>query len=238
MLAFDCTYLQPRLSQLKLWDRRGLIGGQWNPAQPDDCFRNLDESVDISSIAKATQVLEFLCWDPSSRSKKCLSPCSMPIKHNFDNTEGSSCGSWYMLDTVGQLLEAAGSQCIRAVVFDAATTHNFVRRAFHGDVLELDGRSLASTPFFGKLSYRNLPPHPLPRLPIRMALASDGEVVWGLPGVCNSVILSSVGLCSHICYFHLFSLWGPPFCNIVTTMNPLFFRMSVRNIECLGPSNL
>lgn len=108
----------------------------------------------------------------------------MPIQQNFENVQGSFRGSWYILDTIGQLLSSAGGEIVRGVVFDAATTHSFVRRCFHGEIADLDPDELRSTPFFGSLVYSPLPRNSLPRLPVKIATI-DGQVVWGVPGACN-----------------------------------------------------
>lgn len=185
MLAFDGTYLTRRLSQVTLHGKRALIGGAWSPEQDGHCFKLLDEeqSYNVKEVPKATTLNEFLVWDMSARKKVCLSACCMPMPSKIEGAQGTFRSSWCIMETVGQVLASAGAACIKGVVFDAATTHSFVRKALHGDVDSLDPEMLRNIPFFGMLEYTHLPRHPLPRLPIKLAKVR-GETIWGLPGAC------------------------------------------------------
>eukprot|EP00438_Fugacium_kawagutii_P009640 Skav214989 [mRNA] locus=scaffold508:314502:319550:+ [translate_table: standard] len=182
MLAFDGTYLTRRLSQVCLHGKRALIGGAWSPDQDGHCFKLLDQeqSYNVKEIPKATTLCEFLTWDMSARKKVCLSACCMPMPSKVEGASGTFRSSWSMMETVGQVLAADGGACVKGIVFDAATSHSLVRRALHGDVDSLDPETLHNIPFFGALQYTDLPPHPLPRLPIKFARVGN-DIVWGLP---------------------------------------------------------
>ena len=188
MFAFDGTYLEPRLSQIALHSKRGLVGGMWKTGAEATCFLDLeDDGIDIAGVPKSSNMLECLVWDPSARQKNCLSVCSLPVEHNFRSVQGTFRSNWYVLDTIGHILDKANGT-VRGIIFDAHVSHQHLRRVRHGQLEEVDKGELQSVPFFSSLTYLDLPPNPLPRLPIRLATMPDGEVVWGLPGVCVLVM--------------------------------------------------
>lgn len=183
MMAFDATYLLRRLCQVTMHGATGLIGGIWAADETDASLKKLQDDFNIRDVPKASSILEFLCWDMSARRKACLSACALPVQTNFAGVRGTHRGSWYILNVVGTVLATPGSECIKGVVFDAATTHGLVRKAFFGCIHDFDETELRATPFFGELRYQDLPQHDLPRLPVKLARYKQ-EIVWGIPGVC------------------------------------------------------
>ena len=53
-LAFDCTYLQPALTQASVQGQIGLVGGAWGAV--DQCFMALGENLDLKRIRRARQM--------------------------------------------------------------------------------------------------------------------------------------------------------------------------------------
>ena len=187
-MAFDATYLTNTLSQMRLHGQRGLVGGTWSPGPEGsrNAFCSMeDEDVDVTGIVKSSTMLEFLCWCPTSRRKCPLSVCSLPVEHNFAGAGAGQRGNFYMLEVVGQVMSKNGGG-VKALVFDAHGTHQHIRRVLHGQVGNIPASDLKAIPFFGELSYEDLPQTSLPRLPIKVA-KHGGEIVYGIPGVCDWV---------------------------------------------------
>ena len=89
-----------------------------------------------------------------------------------------------MLQVVGTLLESA-HHLIKAITFDAHHSHGFFRDCMLGEFGKITPKQIleAKVPFFSKVVYESLPPHALPRLPLRI-MKYQGEAIWALPGVC------------------------------------------------------
>lgn len=83
---------------------------------------------------------------------------------------------------MGQFMQTAG-WTVRALTFDAHTSHSYVKKLLFGDVEDIPLRDLRNIPWFRELQYKDLPEHDLPRLPVRIALHRS-EVIWALPGTC------------------------------------------------------
>lgn len=84
MFAFDGTYLEPRLSQIALHSKRGLVGGMWKTGAEATCFLDLeDDGIDIAGVPKSSNMLECLVWDPSARQKNCQY-VHFPLNTTFD----------------------------------------------------------------------------------------------------------------------------------------------------------
>lgn len=185
MMAFDGAYLTQRLSQVTLHGRRGLVGSPWTPGQPELAFTSLDsDGINVREIPKAASIMEFLTWDMSARKKVPLSAAAIPLQSSFEGNGSSRAGSWFALKLVGEILSTPGSECVKGIVFDAATTHSFVRRVLQGQTEDLDAQELSATPFFGQLDFIDPPRTCLPRLPLRLP-RFRGDIIWGIPGACG-----------------------------------------------------
>ena len=181
-MAFDCTYLSKSLAQLQLHEERGMVGGVFLPEAPSNAFLPLNDRLDVKSIVKSGQMLEMLMWDPVARRKTPLSVCSLPIAEGFQGTNAKYRSSLYILEIVGKVLDNDDAT-VKAVIFDNATQHLLLRQIVFGQKENIVESDLAEIPFFSTLRFKELPRHPLPRLPVRIAL-QQGEVFWAIPGVC------------------------------------------------------
>ena len=92
-----------------------------------------------------------------------------------------------MLHLVGSVLQQSDGM-IKGIIYDAHASHQHIKRVLVGDHIDIEAEELANTPWFGELTYQDLPHNPLPRLPVRIALYKN-QVVWGLPGACHSTQL-------------------------------------------------
>lgn len=183
VLAFDCTYLTTTLTQLCLHGQKGMVGGQWLPDQVSNSFINLsEESVNIKSICKASTMLELLAWDPTMQLKRPLSVLSLPIPHAFGGTHATNRGNFFMLNVIGQAMLASNG-VVRALVFDGAGTHQYIRKVLHGQISGLNLDDLKQVPWFNELKWEALPQTCLPRCPIEIC-KWRGEHVTALPGIC------------------------------------------------------
>ena len=159
----------------------GLVGGAWLPDCPGQAFKQLDESFDNAKIRKSSQMLEALLWDPCGAKKCPLSACSLTIEHDFSGTGAAFRGSLYMIETIGKILEC-DSGTVKGLVFDNACNHLMMRQILFGQETGVE-EELQNMPWFSKLSFRPLPSHCLPRLPLKIALC-DGEPFFCIAGVC------------------------------------------------------
>ena len=184
VVAFDGTYLTSTLCQMTLHGSRGLVGGTWGPTTKANSFLSLepDAELNVAAVKKSANMMEFLCWDPSARRKCTLPLLSLPVEHNFAGAGAEKRGNWYILETVGAFLER-NQDTILGVIFDAHGTHQYVRRVLRGNLGNIDRHDLRDIPFFGKITYEELPSNCLPRIPIRIA-KHDGKPVHAFAGVC------------------------------------------------------
>ena len=86
---------------------------------------------------------------------------------------------------VGRLLEGTVS-LVKGLAFDAHQSHVLFRRLLfgqEGELTEDDRQFSQELPFFKDCAYRDLPPHILPRLPMKLCLYKN-KPVWPLPGSC------------------------------------------------------
>jgi hypothetical protein len=122
-----------------------------------------------------------------------------------------------MLKVVGRLLQES-SWLVKGLTFDAHESHCFFREALMGHFERLDPDQLQDIPWFKDLSYKDLPLHGLPRLPVRFCM-DHGEVIWPLQGPCHLDILDIFGICWnivlifsellmfwHLLFFHVFPI--------------------------------
>ena len=178
-----------------LHQKRGLVGGAWEPAKGSESRVFLDlesETLDIKGVPRATSMLEFLVWDPCAFKKTPLSACSMPVLDSVGGVGSSEQSSWTMLEIIGKFMKASdGTIC--GLVFDAHGSHALVRRIIHGDFTDVPQDDLATIPWFEGLKHVPLPPNDLPRLPIQICL-DGGKPVYALCGPCN-------GSCFEIFFF-------------------------------------
>ena len=191
-MAFDSTYLTAGLNQLMLRDRHVLVGGAWTPTNPENAFIPLDqgdeedEQIDIKNVRKSTQMMEFLAWDASMDRKIPLPMCTLPVEINFSGAHATQRAGMYHLELVGKVLESSGG-CVKAVVFDAASAHQLLRKVVHGQFEDVPAdQAFAEIPFFSRAKHFAMPECVLPRLPIQQCQV-DGDWFWALPGVCHWV---------------------------------------------------
>ena len=89
------------------------------------------------------------------------------------------------MDVIGNFL--AASPFVRCLIFDGHGSHQFVRRALHGDFSgskdQITAADLKNLSCWKDITYVALPEHALPRLPIQICKL-QGDVIWGLPGPC------------------------------------------------------
>ena len=127
--------------------------------------------------------LSILCWDPSSGVQMALPALELPV-HCGDQD------SRFLLRIMDAFM-AAASEFVVGLVYDAATPHQTIRRLLHGtptvEDLALVGELDSSLKFFNRISYKDLPPHNLPRLPIRVAMV-EGQVYFGVCGPCSLMV--------------------------------------------------
>ena len=183
MVAFDATYLTSTLCQMRLHNKRGLVGGTWKPEAMDQSFISLeDENLEIGSINKSANMLEFLAWDPGAKTKLTLPLLTLPVEHSFQGANASMRGNWYMLETVGRFM-AANHGLVKALIHDAHGSHTLVRQVLHGQLDNIPAKDLKNVPWFVELTFEALPKNCLPRLPIMLAKHA-GEYVYDVPGIC------------------------------------------------------
>ena len=185
LLAFDCTYLTSTVSQMKLGGRIGLVGGMFNHDNPDSAFTPMSDEIDIKKVARASQMMEFVAWDPCLKRKHVLSLCSLPVQHSFTGSGAHHRGCWYVLELVGRVLQSDHG-FVKGLLFDQHGTHMFIRKCLHGQIADLNADTLKNTPFFGELRYEQVWENCLPRLPIAICRFRD-QVIWGLGGACALV---------------------------------------------------
>ncbi|CAK9003093.1 ZnF_CDGSH domain-containing protein [Durusdinium trenchii] len=198
LLAFDCTYLTQTLTQMAIHDQHAMVGGIWSPQTPENACISLDtdEMVDVKGTPLAATMMECLVWDPSLKHRISLSPCSMPIQHNFQGVGGMNRGQWYMVDTIGRVMEGSDG-LVRGLVCDAHSSHAFIGRIIFGHLEGLDAAVLREMPWFNKIVHIPMPKTTLPRLPIRIA-KHDNKTIWFIPGICHASKNSGGQLCSHL----------------------------------------
>ena len=100
------------------------------------CLRErtpLDHDLKVSSIPRASTMLECVSWCPSLKRKLPLSVVSVPVQHNFAGAGGALRGCFYMAEVMGKVLLHSNG-IIRAVVFDAHGSHALIRRLLHGEL--------------------------------------------------------------------------------------------------------
>ena len=187
MLAFDCTYLTSTLSHVELHSRCGMVGGVWSTEDPMNSFIELTEETNVGAIRKASNMCEFLVWDMSAKKKSPLSVCSLPVEINFSGCYSGYRGNMYMLHLTGLVLQENDGM-IKAVVCDAHGTHAYLKKLMFGQLKTLPMEDIKQIPFWGELQFQDLPHHGLPHLPIKLATHA-GEVLWGIPGVCDLDLL-------------------------------------------------
>ena len=180
-MAFDHTYVTQTLSQAQLHGERALVGGAYGGKELDQSFLEIDESLDMASVTKASQMLETVVWDAAATCKLPISVCSVPMG-TFDSGPGSSSrGAWNMLSIMNDVLQQSGS-LVRAVIFDAHGSHSVIRKILHGE--EEFPEELAELSFWREITYKPLPESNLPRMPVRLCY-HKGEPLYGIPGVCT-----------------------------------------------------
>lgn len=123
--------------------------------------------------------LRIVCWDPCLRQHLPLPVAELPVQQ-------ADLNGMFMLQAIDRLM-SQGSRYVKCLIFDAATSHQLLRRALFGTLTEEERVTIqndATLSFFNKLRYDPLPDHGLPRLPISVA-RFEGRVHCALPGVCD-----------------------------------------------------
>lgn len=186
LLAFDGTYITSTLSQLQVHGERGLVGGVFTPDDMRQSFLNMDtdKEWEVARVTRATTMMKMIVWNPSTIRKDTLSVCCVPLDSGYSGPGSSHRASWFMLDLLGRVLD---SSCglVRGVVFDSHGSHSLIRRVLHGQMENIDEKELEKMQFWKDIRFRALPPTCLPRLPVQLA-EHQGEVIYGLPGICDS----------------------------------------------------
>ena len=184
-MAFDCTYLTKTLAQMQFGGARGMVGGLFYPNDEENMsFLSLDGDIQFDKVNKAATMLDCLVWDPCAKRKHPLSVLALPVQHSFGGAGATNRACHYMLEIVGRMMAASGG-IVRALVFDAHGSHQFIRRALHGQFIPMLEEDLRQVPFFSELCYEDVD-HGLPRWPIRLAKWRN-EFVWCFPGICTLV---------------------------------------------------
>ena len=153
-MCFDMTYQTKSLNQLMVGGKRVLVGGVWLPDQPTNAMAPLgDDNLCVKSIKRATQMCEFLLWDPSMAKKVPLSACELPMEMNWSGIQARLFASLYVLEAVGTVLLASEDR-VQALTLDAATSHHLVRKWLLGQPSDATKESLGDEiPFFSELKH-------------------------------------------------------------------------------------
>ena len=167
---------------MKVRNKACLIGGVWSPETPENSCIPMEGEIDVRGIPKASTMVEFIGWQPSTKRKNPLSLMSLPLIHSFGGPNSGLRGQLYMLQTVGTFVQHSDG-LVAALIFDAHGSHQMVRRLLHGDTSCVRRDLLNNVPFFSELSYELLPETTFPRLPIKVAMYR-GEPFFGIPGIC------------------------------------------------------
>lgn len=188
MLAIDATYLERSLVQMKIGEQVGLVGGGWRLDDESQCFVPVDQVGREERPEKAPQILEFVVWDPHTPGPRVTySIASMPTflsaNPKFKNVTKTHQGNWDMLRVIGRALSTA-SDVVKGVTFDAHNAHRYAKEMLFGVFQKVDSVAAAELPFWCDLTWEDLPPHVLPRLPLRLA-KHKGNYFWCLPGCCS-----------------------------------------------------
>lgn len=185
MLAFDETYLTKTLAQFQVDDVAGLVGGIWLPDNVSSSFITLDQDFDSTNVVKSASMLECVCWDPSMKTKVVVSMCSTPVQHSFAGTGASTRGNFYSMQAIGQMM-VHHNGLILGLAFDAHGGHSYIKKCLHGQLDDLNQEDISGVPFFGALTYEDVPTNPLPRFPIRIA-KFERKTIWAICGPCALV---------------------------------------------------
>lgn len=192
---------------MRIGEKTGLDGGTFIPEDPLHSFRELNQELDCNQIRKANTMMEFVAWCPSAKKKHSLSICSMPVERNFTGPLAEYRGNLYVLRCVGEVMSKSDG-CIAGIIFDNALGHTYVKKLLHGQTDGLPMEEIKQVPFFRELSWGDLPPHTLPRLPIAIAyiLETRGDLgpPWHLCLVPQIVVLFLVAHGSLSCLFATF----------------------------------
>lgn len=127
--------------------------------------------------------LSILVWDPCAQKQIALPAAEIP--YHCADYDGR-----FVVRALDRFLFASAPY-LRAIVFDAATAHQLLRRAFFGTLTDQDTRILndPTLKFFNRLHYKPMPEHILPRLPIKLAFF-EGEAFCALPAPCGFIFFS------------------------------------------------
>ena len=116
--------------------------------------------------------MEFLCWDPTAKSRSCWSPCSLPLSLAWLNQPGTD-SSWEVVRIMDAFLHQVGDY-FKVLLFDGEGCNTLIRKIVHGVAPPEVMIRLDQTFFFKELSHTEIPGlSQLPRCPIRMCLIKD-----------------------------------------------------------------
>lgn len=193
ILAMDATYLLRATCQYFLNGKAGVLGGCWSTVS-SEAFLPFDTV--RSNVNKAPVMQEFLCWDPCGFKKRTLSLASMPMSlaapKSDDQDTLTHAGNMEMLRVLSQVLEKA-SWLVKGIVMDGHHSHRYVKECLLGSFNKVNPSILSELPFWKEVTYKDLPKHCLPRLPLRLCF-HDNEAIWLLGGPCTLVLRCSVGV--------------------------------------------
>ena len=85
---------------------------------------------------------------------------------------------------LGRFLKAS-SYLIKCITFDAHHSHKFIRQALFGSFESFHQGLLSEWEFWKEVEYQELPPHNLPRLPLKIC-RHEGRSIVPLPGACHA----------------------------------------------------
>ena len=87
-----------------------------------------------------------------------------------------------VLLSVGILMQAGG-WLIQGLAFDGHFSHGYLKESLFGVFHKCNPKLLADIPFWSQVTWKNLPRHCLPHLPLKICMFEDLPI-WGLSGAC------------------------------------------------------
>lgn len=116
------------------------------------------EAWDTTQVDHASEICEFLCWNPAMQKLPRFSACCVPMSY--------TCDKYQMLLLCGHVLAKSAAH-VRTVVFDNASNHALLKKFFLGQKHHLSEEELRAVPFFRDIEFKSFPQSCLPRFPFR-----------------------------------------------------------------------
>ena len=120
--------------------------------------------VDASSLHYASEMMEFLLWDPSVEGLPRFPLCSIPVEYTVDSLE--------VLSLVGRCM----GPTVKTLIFDNASSHKYLKAMLLGLPHDIPAEKLERMEFWPRIVYVDFPASSLPRWPYRKPTI-DGEVM-------------------------------------------------------------